>query len=177
MLLVVVDAYSKYPEVSITGSTSSKATSDSLRVAFASHSLPKVIISDNATCFANGNILEVQLRDGRTFRCHIDHIRRRVTDSNDYVALPSKSTDSVVVQPREIASESLVADEAEGSVPATEISPISEESVADVSKPQSLASAPMKHRSDLLTFPAIASSLPRRSQRKRKFLTRLKDYV
>ncbi|KAK7076425.1 hypothetical protein SK128_000051, partial [Halocaridina rubra] len=74
------------------------------------------------------------------------------------------STDSVVVQPREIASESLAADETEGSVPSTEISPISEESVSDVSKPQSLTSAPMEHQSDLSTCPAIASSLPRRSQ-------------
>ncbi|KAK7073014.1 hypothetical protein SK128_003898, partial [Halocaridina rubra] len=112
----------------------------------------------------DGNIMEVQLCDGRTFQRHIVHIRKRVTDSNDHVALPSKSTDLVVIQPREIASESLVADETEGSVPATEISPISKESVPSISKPQSLASAPVEHQSDLSTCPAIAFSLPRRSQ-------------
>ena len=52
MLLVVVDAYSKWPEVWITPSTSAQVTIDHLRMSFATHGLPEVVVSDNAGCFA-----------------------------------------------------------------------------------------------------------------------------
>ena len=52
MLLVIVDAYSKWPEVWITLSTSAQVTIDHLRMSFATHGLPEVVVSDNAGCFA-----------------------------------------------------------------------------------------------------------------------------
>ena len=53
MYLVVVDAYSKWPEVIIRHSTTSKSTIGALRTLFTQHGLPKVIVSDNATNFVS----------------------------------------------------------------------------------------------------------------------------
>ena len=52
MLLIAVDAYSKWPEVWITNGVSAEETIDKLRFGFASHGLPKVCVTDNAGCFA-----------------------------------------------------------------------------------------------------------------------------
>ena len=52
-LLIVVDAFSKWPEVHITSSTSSAATIEKLRLSFSQHGLPTVIVTDNAACFVS----------------------------------------------------------------------------------------------------------------------------
>lgn len=55
-LLVVVDDFSKYPEVFTCTSVSTHVVIDQLRTAFASHGLPEVIVTDNATCFNSAEI-------------------------------------------------------------------------------------------------------------------------
>lgn len=52
MLLVIVDSFSKWPDVWITSSVSAQDTIDSVRLTFATHGLPKVVVTDNAGCFA-----------------------------------------------------------------------------------------------------------------------------
>ena len=53
MLLVIVDAYSKWLEVFITHSTSTACVIEKLRQCFASLGLPSVLVTDNATCFTS----------------------------------------------------------------------------------------------------------------------------
>ena len=52
--LVMVDAYSKYPCIHPTSSTSTKATTDLLEQDFAHFGFPHTIVSDNATTFMFG---------------------------------------------------------------------------------------------------------------------------
>ena len=52
-LLVIVDSYSKWLEVHVTTSTSAAVTVDRLRQTFATHGLPLVVVSDNATAFTS----------------------------------------------------------------------------------------------------------------------------
>ncbi|CAM1324577.1 Uncharacterised protein g8711 [Pycnogonum litorale] len=49
--LVIVDAYSKYPCIHPTSSTSTKATTDFLEVSFAHFGNPHTLVTDNATTF------------------------------------------------------------------------------------------------------------------------------
>ena len=51
MLLVAVDATSKWIKTHITSSTTSTATVNKLREIFAQHGLPEVLVSDNAANF------------------------------------------------------------------------------------------------------------------------------
>ena len=51
LFLVVVDAFSKWMDVSIVPSTSSSATITVLRSLFATHGLPEIIVSDNGPAF------------------------------------------------------------------------------------------------------------------------------
>ncbi|XP_043241173.1 uncharacterized protein K02A2.6-like [Amphibalanus amphitrite] len=53
MLLIIVDAYSKWPDVWITNNVSAQTTIDHLRMTFATHGLPEVIVSDNGGCFTS----------------------------------------------------------------------------------------------------------------------------
>ena len=53
MYFVLVDAYSKYPEVIKMNSITSTATIRSLREIFSRHGLPKSIVSDNGTQFTS----------------------------------------------------------------------------------------------------------------------------
>ena len=46
MFLIVVDAYSKWPEVKILSSTTSAKTIEALREIFATHGLPTQLVSD-----------------------------------------------------------------------------------------------------------------------------------
>jgi transposase InsO family protein len=52
-ILVIVDAHSKYIEGHITASTASNTTISKLRQSFATHGLPRVLVSDNATSFTS----------------------------------------------------------------------------------------------------------------------------
>lgn len=49
--LLVVDAFSKWPEISIVTSTTANTTIGKLNHLFASHGIPKVLVSDNAAVF------------------------------------------------------------------------------------------------------------------------------
>ena len=53
MYFVLVDAYSKYPEVIKMNSITSTATIRALREIFSRHGLPKSIVSDNGTQFTS----------------------------------------------------------------------------------------------------------------------------
>ena len=64
MLLVIVDAFSKWIDVHITTSTSAAVTIDRLRQTFATHGLPAVIVSDNATSFTGEEFTMFVNRNG-----------------------------------------------------------------------------------------------------------------
>ena len=55
---VLVDAYSKYPCIRATTSTSSKSTTDLLEQDFAHFGYPHAIVTDNATTFTSGEFRE-----------------------------------------------------------------------------------------------------------------------
>lgn len=56
--LVIVDAFSKWVEVFPVSSTSAEATITALRMAFAQHGLPDLIVSDNGPAFASEQYLD-----------------------------------------------------------------------------------------------------------------------
>ena len=56
--LVIVDAYSKYPSIHRTTSTSTQATTDILEEVCAHFGYPHTIVSDNATTFTSGEFKE-----------------------------------------------------------------------------------------------------------------------
>lgn len=64
MFLVVIDACSKWLEVSIMKSTTSSVTIEKLREMFATHGLPETIVSDNGTNFTSCEFEEFMLRNG-----------------------------------------------------------------------------------------------------------------
>ena len=51
MFLIVVDSFSKWLDVIPLASASATLTIETLRVLFATHGLPEICVSDNATCF------------------------------------------------------------------------------------------------------------------------------
>ena len=53
MILVLIDAYSKWIEAHVVSSSTSEVTIEYLSQIFASHGLPKSIISDNGSCFTS----------------------------------------------------------------------------------------------------------------------------
>ena len=57
-LLVVIDAYSRFPEVDINQSTSTTAVISKLEHIFASHGYPRIIHSNNCPPFASREINE-----------------------------------------------------------------------------------------------------------------------
>ena len=52
-LLIVVDSHSKWLDVHVTTSTSAAVTIEKLRQSFATFGLPRVLVTDNATCFTS----------------------------------------------------------------------------------------------------------------------------
>ena len=69
MLLVVVDAHSKWIEVSIVNSATSAITIQKLRSMFATHGLPRVVVSDNGSVFTSSEFQQFMIKNG------INHIR------------------------------------------------------------------------------------------------------
>ena len=53
MFLVVVDAHSKWMEVSIVTSATTAVTIQNLRRMFATHGLPRTVVSDNGSVFTS----------------------------------------------------------------------------------------------------------------------------
>ena len=64
MLLVVVDAFSKWIEVYITKSSSSAATIAKLRECFAQHGIPDVVVSDNGSNFTSEEFADFVRKNG-----------------------------------------------------------------------------------------------------------------
>ena len=69
ILLIIVDAHSKWIDAHIVPSTSSSATIDKLRSTFATHGLPETIVSDNGTAFTSSEFQEFLRSNG------IEHLR------------------------------------------------------------------------------------------------------
>ena len=69
MLLVAVDAHSKWIEVSVVNSATSAITIQKLRSMFATHGLPRVVVSDNGSVFTSNEFQEFMTKNG------IHHIR------------------------------------------------------------------------------------------------------
>ena len=62
-LLVVIDAYSKFPEVDFVNSTSASATLPKLERIFATHGIPHFVRSDNAPPLPWKRILQLYERN------------------------------------------------------------------------------------------------------------------
>ena len=69
MLLVAVDAHSKWIEVSVVNSVTSAITIQKLRSMFATHGLPRVVVSDNGSVFTSNEFQEFITKNG------VHHIR------------------------------------------------------------------------------------------------------
>ena len=53
MFLVVVDAHSKWMEIEVVNTATTEATVEQLRAMFDRFGLPKVMVTDNGTCFTS----------------------------------------------------------------------------------------------------------------------------
>ena len=69
MFLVVVDAHSKWMEVSIVNSATTGITTQKLRSMFATHGLPRTVVSDNGSVFISSEFEDFLQKNG------IHHIR------------------------------------------------------------------------------------------------------
>ena len=69
MFLIVVDAHSKWMEVCVVNSATSRITVDKLRTMFATHGLPETLVSDNGAVFTSEEFREFVQKNG------IKHIR------------------------------------------------------------------------------------------------------
>ena len=68
LLLVAVDAFSKWLEVFVVTSTSAAQTADKLRVMFATHALPLMLVSDNGPPFSSTEFHHFVSRNGINHR-------------------------------------------------------------------------------------------------------------
>ena len=64
MLLVTVDAYSKWIDIQVVNSATSRNTIDHLRTLFATHGILEVLVSDNGTPFTSTEFTEFTKRNG-----------------------------------------------------------------------------------------------------------------
>ena len=62
--LVVVDSHSKWPEVERVQSTDAKTTCAVLRKLFATHGIPRTVVSDNGAGFASAELQQFLARNG-----------------------------------------------------------------------------------------------------------------
>ena len=53
MFLIITDAFSKWIDVHHVATASSANTIEKLRITIATHGLPELLVSDNATCFVS----------------------------------------------------------------------------------------------------------------------------
>ena len=68
LLLVVVDAFLKWPEVFVVNSTSATQTAGKLRHIFATHGLPVTLVSDNGPPFSSEEFRHFMTSNGITHR-------------------------------------------------------------------------------------------------------------
>ena len=66
MLLVIIDAHSKWMEVYVMTSSSAKATIENLQITFAQLGLPNTVVSDNGPCFASEEFKQFLKSNGIT---------------------------------------------------------------------------------------------------------------
>ena len=64
MVLIMVDAHSKWLEALVVNSATSQATIEKLRSVFATHGLPEVLVSDNGSVFTSAEFDEFVRRNG-----------------------------------------------------------------------------------------------------------------
>ena len=64
MVLVIVDSHSKWIEACVVSSATSSATIEKLQTVFATHGLPEVLVSDNATTFTSEEFESFVRRNG-----------------------------------------------------------------------------------------------------------------
>ena len=53
MLLVIVDAFTKWLEVHVMNSSTAESTVEKLRTTFATFGIPETVVYDNGTCFVS----------------------------------------------------------------------------------------------------------------------------
>lgn len=68
LLLVMIDGRTRFPEVEVVRSTNAKSTIQCFERVFATHGLPKVIVSDNGSPFQSHDIREYMLMNNITHR-------------------------------------------------------------------------------------------------------------
>ena len=64
MLLVIVDAFTKWLEVHVMNSSTAEATVEKLRTTFATFGIPETVVSDNGTCFVSEVFQTFMSRNG-----------------------------------------------------------------------------------------------------------------
>ena len=64
MILVAVDAYSKWISAMVVRSSTSEVTIEQLRMLFAEHGLPETIVTDNGTCFTSAEFTQSMRQNG-----------------------------------------------------------------------------------------------------------------
>ena len=64
MVLIMVDAHSKWLEALVVNSATSQTTIEKLRSVFATHGLPEVLVSDNGSVFTSADFDEFVRRNG-----------------------------------------------------------------------------------------------------------------
>ena len=64
MILIIVDAHSKWMEAHAVNSATSQATIEKLQLVFATHGLPEVVVSDNGTAFTSEEFAAFVCRNG-----------------------------------------------------------------------------------------------------------------
>ena len=64
MLLVIVDAFTKWSEVRVLNSSTTEATVGTLRTTFAKFGIPATVVSDNGTCFVSEVFQAFMSRNG-----------------------------------------------------------------------------------------------------------------
>ena len=64
MILVIIDAHSKWMEAQVVATATSQGTIEMLRILFATHGLPETIISDNGLVFKNTEFASFVTKNG-----------------------------------------------------------------------------------------------------------------
>ena len=63
-VLVIIDAHSNRIDESVTGTTTSSATIEKLRISFSTYGLPDTVVSDNGTCFTTKELKAFMEQNG-----------------------------------------------------------------------------------------------------------------